>query len=306
MKTVKLGKSNLSVPSVSVGCMRLASLDDARAEHFIGTAISKGFTHFDHADIYGNGECERIFGRTVKNLSVMREELFIESKCGIVPGVMYDLSYKHIVKSVDAILQRLQTDYLDMLLLHRPDALMEPEEIARVFDELNISGKVRYFGVSNMKSSQIELIKKYIHQDILANQLQLSITNSQMIRNGLEVNMMTDGSIERDGSVLDYCRINDITVQAWSPFQYGTFEGIFIGNDKFSALNNTLGEIAEKYRITPTAAATAWILRHPANMQIICGTMNTNRLDEILSGTEVTLTKEEWYKIYLSAGNVLP
>lgn len=306
MKKIKLGKTAISVPAVSVGCMRLNLLNEKEAVDFIGNALEKGLNFFDHADIYGNGDCELIFGKAVKKLAVKREDIFIESKCGIVPGVMYDFSYEHIINRVDGILNRLGTDYLDMLLLHRPDALIEPEEVAKAFKRLYNSGKVKCFGVSNMKPMQIELIKKYTEFDIQANQLQLSITNSQMIRNGLEVNMFTEGSLDRDGSVLDYCRLNDITIQTWSPFQYGFFEGVFLNNDKFAELNRTIDEIAQKYKVSNTSVATAWILRHPANMQMISGTMNKKRIDEICKGAEIELTREEWYKIYLSAGNMLP
>lgn len=306
MKNILLGKTNIKVPAVSVGCMRLNSLDDNGAVNFISHALENGLNYFDHADIYGNGECEKLFGRTIKQIGIDREKIFIESKCGIVPGVMYDFSYNHIMSSVDEILQRLETEYIDMLLLHRPDALMEPEEVAKAFDDLHASGKVNYFGVSNIKPMQIELLKKYVNQDIQANQLQLSITNSQMIRNGLEVNMFTEGSLDRDGSVLDYCRLNDITIQAWSPFQFGFFEGVFLDNDRFADLNRTIYEVAGKYGVSNTAVAVAWILRHPANMQMISGTMNSNRLDEICKGAQIELSREEWYKIYLSAGNMLP
>lgn len=306
MKNILLGKTNINVPAVSIGCMRLNSLDKNGVFNFVNHALENGLNYFDHADIYGNGDCERLFGKAVKSIGIDREKIFIESKCGIVPGVMYDFSYDHIIGSVDGILQRLGTEYIDMLLLHRPDALMEPEEVARAFDDLQTSGKVKYFGVSNIKPMQIELLKKYVKQDIQANQLQLSITNSQMIRNGLEVNMFTEGSLDRDGSVLDYCRLNDITIQAWSPFQFGFFEGVFLGNDRFADLNRTINEIAYKYGVSNTAIAVAWILRHPANMQMISGTMNTNRLDDICKGTQIELSREEWYKIYLSAGNMLP
>lgn len=306
MKNIKLGTTNLTVPAISVGCMRLGSCDDNYAEFFVGNAMEKGLSFFDHADIYGNGECERKFGRAVKSLNINREDMFIESKCGIVPSVMYDFSYEHIISSVDGSLNRLGTEYLDMLLLHRPDALVEPEEVAKAFDELYSNGKVRYFGVSNMKPMQIELLKKYVNQPIVANQLQLSITNSQMIRNGLEVNMLTNGSADHDGSVLDYCRLNDITIQAWSPFQYGTFEGVFLENEKFPELNRVINELADKYETTNTAIATAWIMRHPASFQMISGTMNPSRLDEIIKGSGIKLSREEWYKIYISAGNILP
>ena len=306
MKNIILGKTNISVPAISVGCMRLNALEQNKANEFINNAIEHGATHFDHADIYGKGDCELIFGKAVKELNVKRENIFIQSKCGIVPNVMYDFSYEHIINSVDGILSRLSTDYLDMLLLHRPDALIEPEIVAKAFDDLYKCGKVKAFGVSNMKPMQIELIKKYCGYDIQANQLQLSVTNSQMIRNGMEVNMFTEGSLDRDGSVLDYCRLNDITIQAWSPFQYGFFEGVFLDNDRFAELNGVINEIAQKYSVSNVSIASAWILRHPANIQMISGTMNTDRFNKICQGADIVLTREEWYKIYLAAGNMLP
>lgn len=306
MKNIPLGKTNLEVPPIAVGCMRLNSLNVNEAENFIKSALELGLNFFDHADIYGNGECEELFANAVQMNSSIREKMIIQSKCGIVPGVMYDFSKEHIINSVDGILKRLHTDYLDGLLLHRPDALVEPEEVAEAFDKLEKSGKVRYFGVSNQKPMQIELLKKYVKQDITANQLQLSITNSQMIRNGLEVNMFTEGSLDRDGSVLDYCRLNDITIQAWSPFQYGFFEGVFLNNDKFANLNNTINNLCEKYNCLNTTIAAAWILRHPAKIQLISGTTNINRLKDIYTATNIELTREEWYRIYLSAGNMLP
>lgn len=238
---------------------------------------------------------------------IKREDIIIQSKCGIVPGKMYDLSKKHITDSVDNILKRLKTDYLDILLLHRPDALIEPEETAEAFDELERLGKVRHFGVSNHKPMQIELLKKYVKQEIEINQLQFSLPVSNMVANGLEVNMNTDGACDRDGSVLDYCRLNDITIQAWSPFQYGFFEGVFIGNnEKFFELNNLLTELSEKYGVTETGIAAAWILRHPANIQIITGSKNAERIDEIIKGSKVKLSREDWYRLYISAGHILP
>lgn len=306
MKNIPLGKTNLEVPPIAVGCMRLNSLNVNEAENFIKSALELGLNFFDHADIYGNGECEELFANAVQMNSIIREKMIIQSKCGIVPSVMYDFSKEHIINSVDGILKRLHTDYLDGLLLHRPDALVEPEEVAEAFDKLEKSGKVRYFGVSNQKPMQIELLKKYVKQNITANQLQFSITNSQMIRNGLEVNMFTEGSLDRDGSVLDYCRLNDITIQAWSPFQYGFFEGVFLNNDKFENLNNTINNLCEKYNCSNTTIAAAWILRHPAKIQLISGTTNINRLKDIYSATNIELTREEWYRIYLSTGNMLP
>lgn len=306
MKKIELGKSGLKVPAVAVGCMRMANIGENRARVLIEKSLELGLNFFDHADIYGGGESESLFSCAINLTPSLREKMIIQSKCGIVPGVMYDFSYEHIIFSVEKILKRLNTDYLDVLVLHRPDALVEPEEVAKAFDELYISGKVRFFGVSNHRPSQIELLKKYIKQNIIVNQLQFSITNSNMISSGFEVNMTSNGSFDRDGSVLDYCRLNDITVQAWSPFQYGFFEGCFIGSDKFPKLNQTLNELAEKYSISATAIAAAWILRYPANIQIVSGTMDPQHISEIADGMNIELTREEWYSLYLSAGHILP
>lgn len=306
MKQVKFGNTGLEVPAIVVGCMRLNSLDTQSAVKHIENALEKGVNFFDHADIYGRGECEELFGKALNLTSLKREDIFVQSKCGIVPGVMFDLSKEHIITSVDNILKRLGMDYLDALLLHRPDALVEPEEVAEAFDTLETAGKVRYFGVSNMKPMQIELLKKYVKQPLVANQLQLSAAHSSMISNGLEVNMLTNGAIDRDGSVLDYCRLKDMTIQAWSPFQYGMIKGVFLQNDDFSVLNNNLAELGEKYGASATTMAAAWLLRHPANMQILAGSMNIERFNEICNACDIQLTKEDWYQIYMAAGNILP
>ncbi|MFC7750730.1 aldo/keto reductase family oxidoreductase, partial [Paenibacillus thermoaerophilus] len=259
MRTMKLGVSPLEVPVVAVGCMRINSLDKPEAERFIRTALEEGANFFDHADIYGGGACEERFADAIGMNDDIREKIILQSKCGIRKG-MFDFSKEHILASVDGILKRLRTDYLDILLLHRPDALVEPEEVAEAFDALESSGKVRYFGVSNQNPMQIELLKKFVKQPIVANQLQLSITNATMISNGINVNMLNESAVNRDGSVLDYCRLHDITIQPWSPFQYGFFEGVFLGNEKFPELNRTIDEIAAKYEVSNTTIALAWIL----------------------------------------------
>ncbi|MBE9917790.1 aldo/keto reductase family oxidoreductase [Paenibacillus donghaensis] len=305
MKTIKLGSSTLEVPVIAVGCMRINSLDKNGAERFVQTALEEGANFFDHADIYGGGNCEEIFADAIHMNSEIREKIILQSKCGIRPG-MFDFSKEHILNSVDGILQRLKTDYLDVLLLHRPDTLVEPEEVAEAFDQLETSGKVRHFGVSNQNPMQIQLLKKAVKQPIVANQLQLSITNSTMISSGFNVNMENAAAVNRDGSILDFCRLNDITIQPWSPFQYGFFEGVFLGNEKFPELNQKIDEIAAKYGVTNTTIAIAWLLRHPANMQPIIGTMNIGRLKDCIKASEITLTREEWYEIFRSAGNILP
>lgn len=306
MKRMSLGTSSLEVPVIAAGCMRINTLDEESLESYINKCMELGINFFEHADIYGGGKCESLFAEAFARTEFRREDIILQSKCGIVPGVMYDFSKEHIIKSVENSLKRLDTDYLDVLVLHRPDALMEPEEVAEAFDLLNASGKVRNFGVSNHKPMQIELLKKYVKQDIVTNQLQLSIPFSNMIENGLEVNMLTDGAPDRDGSVLDYCRLKDMTIQAWSPFQYGFFEGVFIGNDKFPELNQQLEELAERYDVTPITIVAAWMLRHPAHFQVIAGTTNLSRLEEMALGCDITLSREEWYRIYLSAGHILP
>lgn len=306
MKTIRLGKSDLQVPALAVGCMRINGLDSAGAERFVRTALDKGASFFDHADIYGGGVCEEVFAQAIHMNADVREKIILQSKCGIRPGIAFDFSKQHILASVDGILRRLRTDYLDVLLLHRPDALVEPEEVAEAFETLHSNGKVRHFGVSNQKPMQMQLLQRYVRQPLVANQLQLSITNATMITQGLHVNMPDADAVGRDGSVLDFCRLNDITIQPWSPFQYGFFEGVFLDNEKFPPLNQKIDEIAGRYGVSNVTIAMAWILRHPANMQPVTGTMNLSRLDDCIRATEIRLTREEWYEILLAAGNTLP
>lgn len=305
MKRINLGGSGFLVPAAAVGCMRIADMETKQIQNFIEKALELSANFFDHADIYGAGKCEEKFGAALNEMDIKREDLILQSKCGIKSGV-YDLSKAHIILSVDNILKRLNTEYLDILLLHRPDALVEPEEVAEAFDELERSGKVRYFGVSNQNAMQIELLQKYCKQKLLVNQLQFSVTNSNMVRSGMEVNMLTEGAVSRDGSILDYCRLHNITIQTWSPFQYGFFEGVFLGSEKYPELNQVINEIAGKYGVSDTTIAAAWILRHPANMQIVSGTTNAKRLEEIFKACEFVLTREEWYRMYLAAGHILP
>ena len=306
MKKVKFGTTNLEASAIVAGCMRLSSLDEDKAVEYIENVLKNGVNFFDHADIYGNGASEEVFGKAIGKMSINREDIFVQTKCGIVPGVMFDFSKEHIISSVEGSLKRLGMEYVDALLLHRPDALVEPEEVAEAFDILERSGKVRHFGVSNMKPMQIEFLKKSVKQPLVVNQLQLSVAHTSMISNGLEVNMLTNGAIDRDGSVLDYCRLKDITIQAWSPFQYGMIQGAFFNNEEFEGLNKKLAQVGEKYGVSATTMAVAWILRHPANMQVLAGTMNLGRFDEICRACDVKLSRKDWYDIYMSAGNILP
>ena len=306
MKKFKLGSSDLKVPQLAVGCMRITGLSDSEADKFVRGAMGAGANFFDHADIYGGGECETKFSRAVGMNASMREKMIIQSKCGIVPGKMYDFSKAHILEAVEGSLKRLRTEYLDVLLLHRPDALVEPDDLAEAFSKLHSQGKVRWFGVSNQKPMQIKLLKKYLKQPIVANQLQLSIPHAGMVANGMHVNMTDESSVDHDGSVLDYCRLHDITIQPWSPFQYGFFEGVFLGSEKYPKLNAVIDELAVKYGVSNTAIAIAWIVRHPAKFQPVTGTMNAARLADCITGAGVELEREEWYRVLLASGYTLP
>lgn len=295
-----------NISRIITGCMRMADFSRQQMNHFIHASLELGVNYFDHADIYGGGRSEEVFGAAITgDASIKREDMVIQSKCGIRKGC-YDLSKKYLLDSVDGILQRLKTEYLDVLLLHRPDALVEPEEVAQAFDILEKSGKVRHFGVSNHKPMQIALLQKYVRQPLEINQMQFSIPASNMVANGMEVNMETQGAADRDGSVLDYCRLHDITIQAWSPFQTPGWRGCFIDSGDYPELNLKLQELAQKYHVGKTAIAAAWILRHPAGMKVVAGTTSEERLKEIARACTVELDREEWYQIYLSAGHPLP
>lgn len=300
-----LGKTGLEVPVVAVGCMRMAGKAVEEARKLIQSALEEGANFFDHADIYGRGRSEEIFAEAVGMTPRVRDGLILQSKCAIHDG-MYDFSKEHILSSVEGSLRRLKTDYLDVLLLHRPDALMEPDEVAEAFVKLKEEGKVRHFGVSNHNPMQMQLLMKSLPMPLAADQLQFSITNSTMITAGVNVNMLNDAAVDRDGGVLDFCRLNDITIQPWSPFWHGLREGVYVDNPLFPELNEKLKEVAEKYAITPTGVVIAWMLRHPAHMQPVAGSMNPRRMKEILAGANVRITREEWYGIYKSAGFKLP
>lgn len=305
MKKINVGNSGISASEISLGCMRMAALSKEEARKVIATALEENINFFDHADIYGGGKSEEIFADAIEMNPKIRENIILQTKCGIRQGY-YDFSKEHILNSVEGSLKRLKTDYIDILLLHRPDTLMEPEEVAEAFEILHSSGKVRYFGVSNQNPMQIELLNKYLKERIIVNQLQFGIAHTGMIDSGINVNMKIDRSIDRDGSILEYCRLKDITIQAWSPFQYGFIEGSFLGNSKFKELNEKIDELCKKKGVKNYAVATAWILRHPAKIQPIVGTMNSDHLKDICRASEIELTREEWYEIYRAAGNELP
>ena len=303
MKNIDLGKlGKINASAIALGCMRISGKDVKDVQTLISTALDCGINFFDHADIYGGGKSEEVFASAFHG---KRDSVYIQSKCGIRPG-FFDFSKEHIISSVEKSLKRLDTDYLDVLLLHRPDTLMEPEEVAEAFTKLEKDGKVRFFGVSNQNPYQMALLQKYMPQKIVANQLQFGLAHTGMIDCGLTVNMKHENGINRDGSVLEYCRLNDITIQAWSPIMYGFFEGIFIGSDKYPELNKELERIGEEKGVSPSAVAIAWILRHPANIQAIIGTTTPDRVRDYATAANITLSREEWYSLYRTAGNILP
>ena len=306
MRTIKLGKSELSVPVIGAGCMKIDSLDKKQAASYVANAVEQGVDFFDTADIYAGGNSERVLGKAIVDAGIRREDVIIQSKCGIIPGQMYDLSREHILASVDGILERLGTDYLDILVLHRPDALMVPSDIEEAFLELKDSGKVRHFGVSNMNPGQIELLKTAVIQPILTDQLQLSILHAGMIASGINVIMLNDEGIVRDSDIVSYCMREGITIQNWSPLSYGYFEGSVLDREKYPELNDTLKKIGAEYGLTPAATAIAWLLRHPAQFMPVIGTVNIAHFNDACKAADVQLTRAQWYEIYRSAGYMQP
>ena len=303
MYKIDFGKSGMQVPTIAVGCMRISEMNEKEVSAFVDKALECGAYFFDHADIYGGGKSEEVFGKAIT--PSMRENILVQTKCGIRPG-QYDFSYEHIVNSVDGSLKRLGMEYMDVLLLHRPDTLMEPEEVARAFSYLKESGKVRHFGVSNQNPYQMQLLQNALDMPLCANQMQFGIMHTPMIQSGINVNTYFDAGVVRDSGVLEYCRLNQITIQPWSPVQYGMFEGCFIDNEKFPEINAVLERIANTYGVSKTTIAFAWILRHPAKMQPVTGTTNLGRLEDCMKATEIRITHDEWYEIYRAAGNTLP
>lgn len=304
----KIGNSYWETSAIALGIMRMAALTPTKAAAALEAALESDINFIDSADMYGDGKSELVFAAAMKEAGISRDQFFIQSKGGIVTGdeKRYDFSKQHLLDSVDGILKRMEIDYLDSYLLHRPDPLMEPEEIAEAFDILQASGKVRHFGVSNFNPEQFQLLQSQVDQKLLMNQLQFSIMHTGMIDYGMHTNMTDTRSFDHDGGILEFSRRKGVTIQAWSPFQYGFFEGVFVDNDKFPELNELLDKLAKKYDTNKNAIATAWILRHPANMQMILGTMNPARIKESAAGGDVTLTKQEWYDVYFAAGNDLP
>ena len=308
MRYITLGQDEKELSEIVLGMMRIKDKSVKEVEELVETALSVGINAFDLADIYGLGRCEELLGLVLKNRPDLREEMWIQSKCGIriEEFTYFDFSKDYIIKSVDGILQRLKIDHLDSLLLHRPDALMESDQVAEAFDLLYKQGKVRDFGVSNQNPMMMELLKKDVKQPLAVNQLQLSAAFTPGFESGFHVNMEDSQAAMRDGSIFEYCKLHDVVIQAWSVLQFGYFKGNFVGNEKFQALNQVLDRLAIKYGVTSSTIAISWILRYPAKMQAVVGTTNPKHLREASQATNFSLTRKEWYEIYLAAGNNLP
>ena len=308
MRYITLGQDDKELSEIVLGMMRIKDKSVKEVEELVETALSVGINAFDLADIYGRGRCEELLGLVLKNRPDLREKMWIQSKCGIriEEFTYFDFSKDYIIKSVDGILQRLKIDHLDSLLLHRPDALMESDQVAEAFDLLYKQGKVRDFGVSNQNPMMMELLKKDVKQPLAVNQLQLSVAFTPGFESGFHVNMEDSQAAMRDGSIFEYCKLHDVVIQAWSVLQFGYFKGNFIGNEKFRALNQVLDRLATKYGVTSSTIAISWILRYPAKMQAVVGTTNPKHLREVSQAANFSLTRKEWYEIYLAAGNNLP
>lgn len=308
MRYIKFGERQKEVSEVVLGLMRISEMTVYQVEELIESALAVGINAFDIADCYGHGKCEQILGEVLKCRPDLREKMWIQSKCGIrmEEFTYFDFSKEHILEAVDGILERLNVDYIDSLLLHRPDALMEPVEIAEAFDLLKAQGKVIDFGVSNQNPMMMALIQKDVNQPLVANQLQLSAAFTPSFDAGFHVNMKQEAGIVRDSSIFEYCRLHDVVIQAWSVLQFDYFGGVFLGSEKYPELNQVLNRLAEKYHVSPSAVAIAWVLRYPAKMQAVIGTTKKARVAEAAKAAEIQLTRKEWYEIYLAAGNDLP
>lgn len=308
MRYITLGQDDKELSEIVLGMMRIKDKSVKEVEELVETALSVGINAFDLADIYGRGRCEELLGLVLKNRPDLREKMWIQSKCGIriEEFTYFDFSKDYIIKSVDGILQRLKIDHLDSLLLHRPDALMESDQVAEAFDLLYKQGKVRDFGVSNQNPMMMELLKKDVKQPLAVNQLQLSAAFTPGFESAFHVNMEGSQAAMRDGSIFEYCKLHDVVIQAWSVLQFGYFKGNFVGNEKFQALNQVLDRLAIKYGVTSSTIAISWILRYPAKMQAVVGTTNPKHLREVSQAANFSLTRKEWYEIYLAAGNNLP
>lgn len=312
MKTYRIPNTDLEVSRLAYGCMKigggwndspLTAAQRKLAAAAVDAALQAGITLFDHANIYTNTKSETVFGEMLHDRPGLRDRILIQTKCGIrfaedpVPGypARYDYSYGHILESVEGSLKRLQTDHVDILLLHRPDALVQPEEVARAFSELHRAGKVRHFGVSNHNGWQIDLLRKYVLQPLVANQLELNLLHFDMINEGVMVNQ--DGvKYSAAAGILDYCRANEIMVQAWSPVAVGDLiSPAPKAPARVRRAAKAVAKMAREKETSREAIALAWLLRHPAGIQPVVGSTKPDRIAASALADGIELSREEWY-----------
>lgn len=308
MRYIEFGQDKTRVSQLVLGCMRIPQLQEPQlVKELLDFALSNGINMLDTADVYSLGRSEELLGEAFSLESGLRDKFFVQTKCGIRKDPhLYDFSKKHILESVEGSLKRLKTDHIDCLILHRPDPLMDPCEIGEAFNILKASGKVLNFGVSNMNPMQMQLLQSGLDCNLVANQVQFSVCHTPMINHGINVNMYNNPAINRDGGILEYCRLKKMVVQAWSVLQHGFFEGMFVGSPKYLRLNSVLDRIAEENNCKSTAVAIAWVLKYPGLMQAIIGTTKISRVKTAAAACEIELSREQWYEIYQAAGNELP
>ncbi|MBR3326976.1 MAG: aldo/keto reductase [Atopobiaceae bacterium] len=309
MRYIEFGTTKAKVSEVILGTMRIAQKAPEQVADLIEVALDSGINAVDTAPIYGPSE--GLIGKAFACRPGLRDRVWLQTKLGIRPhprveANYFDFSYEHIMDSVENSLKELKTDHIDSLLLHRPDALMEPQEIARAFQELHDAGKVIDFGVSNQNPAMMRRLAAYLPFPITANQVQLSAAFTPMFDAFFNANMQNDAGIMRDGGILEYGAEHDMAIQAWSVLQHGYFGGVFLGDSDYQGLNDSLSRIAADHGTTPTAVAINWVLRYPAKMQAIVGTTRPERVRQSAAACDWTMTREEWYEVYLSAGNKLP
>ncbi len=327
MSTLDYPSSGHPASRIALGCMHFGG-NRGRGEmdktenlrtgrKALETALEEDINFFDHADIYSGGDSEEVFGELIKEMRLPRDSMLIQTKCGIRfngdPGAddphRYDFSEEHILRSVEGSLRRLGTDRIDILLLHRPDALMEPEEIAAAFAKLHASGKVRAFGVSNHTPPQMELLRDALPFPLVANQVEINLLKTSLIDAGI-VSAGREPALGHpaDGS-LEYHRLHGIVTQAWAPLAYGYLSGRNPDTDdpRIQPTAALVRELADARGVPAEAIVIAWLLRHPAKIHPIIGTRDPARIRACAKSTDVRLTREEWYRLYLAGrGTSLP
>ena len=310
MRYIEFGEQKAKASEVMIGLMRIKEMSVLEVTELIEAALDEGINALDIADVYGRGTCETILGEVFAANPGLRDRVFLQSKVGIRKEpdgfTWYDFSKEHIIEAVDAGLARMGVDHVDSMLLHRPDVLMEPDEVGEALETLKDQGKVLDWGVSNLNPAMLGRLERCVPVKLATNQVQLSCAFTPAFNGAFNVNMENDAAIMRDGGIFEYCEDRDMVIQAWSTMQYGYFEGVFLGSPKYPELNAKLEELAEKYDVTPMAVALAWVLRYPAKMQAVIGTTKPSRVREAARACDFELTRKEWYEIYCSAGNVLP